>query len=273
MCVTPPIYNMGKVSVSISLNGKDFIRTPIVFTFTAAPNISSINPTMIKEMEESIITVHGRNFIDVNTIVCRFGTKIAKGIWLSNSEIQCRSPKMSPGNTKFDISLNSKDYTSAHFSINVIENFHISSVLPSRGSIHGGTKIFLRGNGFTNTGNLYCVFNLPTNDIRVGAFFVSSKEVSCVTPSIKMTDASSLVAISISLDKLVSNKVNFVYENHLIVDEILPVAGTTAGGTDVRIFGQGFPESNFLMCSFGNGTFVEAQYVNSNEIVCTSPVT
>ena len=145
MCVTPPIYNMVKVSVYISLNGKDFIRTPIVFTFTAAPNISSINPTMIKEMEESIITVYGSNFIDVNTIVCRFGTKIAKGIWLSNSEIQCRSPKMSPGNTKFDISLNSKDYTSAHFSINVIENFHINSVLPSRGSIHGGTKIFLQG--------------------------------------------------------------------------------------------------------------------------------
>ena len=36
MCVTPTKDYMGKVSVYVSLNGKDFIRTPIVFTFTGS---------------------------------------------------------------------------------------------------------------------------------------------------------------------------------------------------------------------------------------------
>ena len=95
--------------------------------------------------------------------------------------------------------------------------------------------------------------------------------MSCISISIGIfTDASSLVAISISLSKLGSRSAHFVYESHLIVDEILPVAGTTAGGTDANFWTR-LPRIKLPGVFFGNGTFVEAQYVNSNEIVCTSP--
>ena len=156
--------------------------------------------------------------------------------------------------------MNSKDYTSAHFSINVIENFHISSVLPSRGSTHGGTK-YLRGNGFTNTGNLYCVFNLPTNDVRVGAFFYRAKKCRYNT-YIKMTVHLLLLQYPFHWTNL-RQTVNFVYESHLIVDEILPVAGTTAGGTDVQFLDKA-SQNQASWCVL-LALHLSKKYVNSNE--------
>ena len=240
-CVTP-VRAVGKTKVLISLNGKDFIETSKVFAFTYPPMIEKISPISLPEMKETLLTVYGNGFIDVPTIVCRFGTKVTKGVWVSASKIECHSPKMLPGKAHFEISLNSEDFTNSETSLTFVEKFHVEQVKPSRGLFYGGTEVTLNGNGFTNSSELRCLFDISRNIFSVKAVFVAKTEVTCVTPRVAANNAGSNALISIQLNTLtVSNSVNFVYDDPIIVNEILPTAGGRNGGTVVRLLGKGLP--------------------------------
>jgi hypothetical protein len=106
----------------------------------------------------------------------------------------------------------------------------------------------------------------------VDATFVSSTEVTCITPPMPEMEVAVHVATN-GIDFGTVGTARFSFRSTLTVAAILPVSGVQEGGTTVTAFGSNFRNSPDLACRFGFGKkkVVAARWVSSEEITCISP--
>ncbi|CAN0584935.1 unnamed protein product, partial [Ectocarpus sp. 12 AP-2014] len=139
-------------------------------------------------------------------------------------------------------------------------------MLPSSGSVQGGTIVSFRGDGFVFSSGLRARFG----DTVVPVTFVSQGELECTCPPSFAGDATVLVS---DHDQALSsvNKLIFTYKGKPVIEGLKPSRGSVAGGEKVSVRGRHFANSTALACMFGEAGVVSARFESDTVIVCDTP--
>eukprot|EP01104_Vermistella_antarctica_P021228 TRINITY_DN944_c0_g1_i1.p1 TRINITY_DN944_c0_g1~~TRINITY_DN944_c0_g1_i1.p1 ORF type:complete len:806 (+),score=134.52 TRINITY_DN944_c0_g1_i1:321-2738(+) len=145
----------------------------------------------------------------------------------------------------------------------------VTFIFPNAGLVELPTPIDVYGTNFVNTGRLSCVFgNIPSS-----ASFITSTHLNCTSPTV-LTPGTVNFSITEDGERVSPTQgTNFTYYPVPIVTGVTPPEGPLTGGTSVVVTGDGFFESRFLYCRFGNLNPTLASYVSSTTVTCSSPAT
>ena len=212
------------------------------------------------------VLVTGTNFVDAENIRCVFGASTVPGRWITAALVACVSaPGEKSKSVPFDISVNGVPSNSSSFFFNYEENPTVRAMLPSLGSVQGGTSVSFRGEGFVFSSGLWARFG----NIGVPVAFVGPEELRCTCPPSFAGETSVLVG---NYDKTFSSdELIFVYMGTPAVDSLHPSRGSITGGLKVRVRGRSFVNSTNLACMFGEAGVVTATFVSPTEIDCEVP--
>ena len=89
-CVSP-MYQIGTISVEVTTNGVDYSEDMVQYRYYASPAISHIVPSSGPTEGGTVVSVYGRNFIDSDSLYCRFGNdSTVAGRWVSSDRVECQ---------------------------------------------------------------------------------------------------------------------------------------------------------------------------------------
>ncbi|UJR08495.1 hypothetical protein I4U23_012761 [Adineta vaga] len=180
ICIVPSSKRISASQVIVSvIDNENSVNAASLFTYNATdtPIISSIVPTFTTMISE-LLNITGTGF--GNSIDSVFvGTKSAKILSSSNTNIQIRLPELPPG--LYPISMNTSKGPAR--SINPIEyRFYIEKIFPQIGSLYGGNDVYIYGNGFNNSTNIQ--FRTENNRLSpCNIISILSNKIHCQTTS------------------------------------------------------------------------------------------
>lgn len=212
------------------------------------------------------VLVTGTNFVDAENVRCVFGASTVPGRWISAASVACVSaPVENNKSVPFDIFVNGVPSISSSFFFNYEEHPTVSAMLPSMGSVQGGTVVSFRGKGFVFSSGLWARFG----NIGVPVAFVGPEELRCTCPPSFAGETNVLVG---NYDKTFnSDELKFIYTDAPAVDGLHPFRGSITGGLKVRVRGRSFVNSTNLACMFGEAGVVKGTFVSPMEIDCEAP--
>ena len=259
-CVTPSASLPSVSSISVSVNGVDFIDTALPFSYSddKLPSVQSLSPLFGPDSGGSqlIVTIQtgiaeGANLtlpVERSLFRCEIGSYQVPAVVLPNLQglghgVQrwlCITPGSPPGRALVRVTMNGQQYGSS-FSFEFFPTESIALVVSSQGlgrrSVTAGSVVSVVGQGFrvisstnlSNASTLSCRFK----DMVVPATFVNSTMVQCTVP------AGLYGAISVSV---ANNGQDFTPSTSLIhvMDpsvfwSMAPKIGPTPGGYNVAI--------------------------------------
>lgn len=145
----------------------------------------------------------------------------------------------------------------------------LTSIIPPRGPVYGGTPITAIGSNFTkSSSSAVCRFGSVTSPAK----WVSSTTISCTSPA---ANSAGNVGLAVS-DNAVqfTGTANFTYEDPLTYISVSPTNGTVLGGTIVTIAAISFVNSSLSMwCQFIGtpNAIVLATFLTSSSVSCRTP--
>ena len=154
-------------------------------------------------------------------------------------------------------------------SFEFVEEVTIRSIFPRRGSTVGGTVVTVEGTNFRPTWRLSCDFG----GVASPAAYINSTTARCRAPalpagSVQLRVTNNGVDFT---DSLVSSDGDFTsFDEDLVVERLQPDYGDVAGGTNVTVYGSGFP-TDFLFCRFGALISAPGIPMTDGQAICTSP--
>lgn len=233
-----------------------------------ATSILSIIPNRGPYGGGTTVVVVGTNFVDTEDLQCVFGALSVAARWVSPAMAVCASaPGEDIATVPFELTTNGVASMSAPVFFSYQEYPTVSTLVPSFGSIQGGTLISLRGKGFVFSSEIRARFG----NTSVSVAFVSAQELRCIAPSSFKGEVKVSIGDHSKTFKS-DGELFFVHAEAPIVDSLYPSRGSVTGGLKVRVQGHGFANSSYLACMFGNSGVVTATFVSSNEVECESPV-
>ncbi|EED88737.1 predicted protein [Thalassiosira pseudonana CCMP1335] len=270
VCISPPATEAGPVRVGLSVDGKDFAMSRHTFDYYLPANFVSINPTSGPE-SGSFVKIHGENIVNSNRISCYFDDTQVPGRWLSAEQLVCETPRSKPGVYELSVSLNGVEKSLQSFMFTIDKEVDVIAVNPPIG-VQSGTNVIVIGKSFIRSANLTCLFG----DIETSqAFYISSNEIACQSPSLddniqSPIDAS--VRVSLNGQDYSSAAADFRISPTASVDSIIPNKGPVDGGTQVVVKGSNFFSNDFSapLCRFGNVS-VPALALTTRDLTCVSP--
>ena len=215
-CTSPPATNsLGSsiVNFEVSPNGRDFSTSNGQFNYYKNAEISSIAPIHVPEHGGSSIQVNGVNFLNLETLVCKFESNINKnvsevfvdGIYISDSSMRCKIPKMMPQDGMRLFVGNSPSELSPTFATLVVEPaLSLSKIVPEFGPSSGSSIMTLHGTNFVPSGKMSCRFG----EEIVPAHYVSGDSIQCVVPGKGLSAA---VVVSVSRNSVDYSDSTMVY--------------------------------------------------------------
>ena len=116
MCALPQQADTGTLQFALSLNGIDFVATPLEFTRYARPTVSMVTPAAGAIVQESRLVLHGSGFGGGTSYTCRFdGAAVAANL-LDDERVSCVAPvKAAPTSLTVELSLNGVHFTTNGF--------------------------------------------------------------------------------------------------------------------------------------------------------------
>lgn len=211
------------------------------------------------------VLVIGAMFVDSDRLACRFGESQVPGRWLSPVTLSCTSPP-GKGNTTVVVDVISNGVASV--SRPVFFRYQATptatELRPSFGWVQGGTLVSIHGDNFEFSGSLTARFGRTS----VPVTFVSPTELRTTSPSY----FSGSVDVSVgNREGLFFGGLDFVYSEAPSIVLLYPSSGSTAGGFEVKVRGQGFVNSGTLACRFGYTSVVPAVFISDEEMKCIAP--
>lgn len=213
------------------------------------------------------VLVAGTNFVDTEDIKCVFGASTVPGRWLSPALVACISaPGKTYGRVPFDVTIGGSASSSSSLFFIYEQHPTVNAVLPSLGSVQGGTVVTFRGDGFVFSSGLRAQFG----HIGVPVTFVSPGELRCTCPPSLAGDVIVLVG---NHDRTFRNngELVFSYTDAPRIDGLHPSRGSITGGVKMTVRGQNFVNSTHLACLFGEAGIVTATFVSHAEVDCEVP--
>ena len=263
-CVSPP-SPPANVSLSVTFNGEEFVAAPRRFVFEQHISVLALAPLFGPTTGNTPVVVLGQ-FTPSSSYMCRFGATAVEGAFVSATELACVSPAGEEGPARVEVSANGVDWTGGADGA-IRFSFHppliLTGVLPSTGSVAGGTRVQLFGANLVPDAPLFCRFG----DAVVDGSVIDAAVAECVAPP---RVADTLVRVEISHDNAqFSNEASYLYQD-VSIAAFYPAGGPISGGTDVNVRGSGFLPLVTLRCRFGE-TVVAATWVSSEELWCVAP--
>ena len=259
-CITPA-RSIGAAGIIVTtLYGKSGTFSP--FTYITPPVISSISPSSGSTFKETNVTIRGTNFTGATSVT--FDGIAATSISVVNSTtITCITPARAAG--AVDIIVTTGGGPSGAFSsFTYITPPSITDISPSSGSTLGGTTVTITGTNFTGATSV-TFGGLVATAINV----VNSTTITCITRD--RTAGTGAVGIVVTTGGGPSDAFSsFNYITPPVISSILPLTGSTSGGTSVTITGTSFTEATLV--SFSGLPATSLNVVNSTTITCITPI-
>jgi hypothetical protein len=213
------------------------------------------------------VTVSGNpSFGTITSFTVTFGGVTASCVKFSTS-LDCTAPAGTAGNAVVSITINGVVYgaTGSYLYQDILG---VSST-PLLGPSIGGTTVTVTNTntGFINAGanNLVCAFN----GANVNAVFVSTSQITCISPAGTSGTSASFQVSNNGLDFFPTTAEQFLY-NDVVITSINPNSGSTLGGTTVTATGTGFLMGYTPKCMFGTST-VSATVTSTTTATCVAP--
>jgi len=256
-CITPA-HNAGAVGIIVITDGGPSGEFSS-FTYITPPNITGISPSTGSTAGGTSVTITGTSFTGETSVT--FDGLAATTINVVNSTtITCVTPAHNAG--AVGIIVTSEGIPSSEFSsFTYITPPNITGILPSSGSILGGTNVTITGTNFTGATSV-TFDGLAATTINV----VNSTTITCITPAHNTGDVGIIVTTGGGPSSEFSS---FTYITPPNITSISPLTGSTAGGTSVTITGTNFTGATLV--TFGGVAATSLSIVDSTTITCITP--
>ena len=203
--------------------------------------------------------------------VCLYGKDSVVGLLASSNVVTCLSPAGGVSGSVVDVRLSvDKEFARGTQQFEVYADPRVAGLVPSRGTVRGGTIVSVVGSGFSSE-QLQCRFG-STQVTGSGARVLSSSLVVCRAPPGNVGES---VAVDISMNGGVDFSASdslFHYGRGATVDSLRPsqaLAGVS--GQTITVLGRHFEQTRELSCKMGLFTFA-AVYMSSTVVACNLPV-
>ncbi|CAF0756351.1 unnamed protein product [Brachionus calyciflorus] len=252
------------VNLTVFSNGvQNLCKGQCVYDFktSLAPVINSVSPLSVNDAAE--ITIVGQNFvIDSSLINVIIGKQDCQVSTASSTEIKCNLDGLDLGPQ--NINLNIKTLGDAsETSIRITGNANVTSITPTSGSINGGTKVTIIGNGFSNSS----IVSIGGSVCQRLSFSIN--EMQCLTSS-HAAENSILLNIRDGSVTFPNTNVFYSYSDSMtpIISTISPTSEITTN-TELTIRGTGFSTDNTNNSVTIGGSICEVTSSTETEIKCT----
>ncbi|CAG2205079.1 unnamed protein product [Mytilus edulis] len=184
-----PAATAGSVDVVVTLDGHTQ-TSPTQFTYdsSSTPTITSVSPTSIGAAGGATLTIDGTNFGTSGTL--KIGTTTVATDTFTNTQVTATLPSLAPG--IYDVLLLKGSGGAAVDSSGNIPKIEyklvIKNIFPTEGSLHGGTRLTLTGQGFST--------NMSLTEVKVGDYgcdieSATTTQIVCLIP-----DTSAVIKIN-----------------------------------------------------------------------------
>lgn len=297
MLSTASHVGMGKprlergMPLRVTMNGVDFSprNTSEAFFYDDDVEVLGLVPDRGPATGGVRILVRGSGFRADERLACRFGLQTVEAEYLQSDTIECLAPAQARLSVvPVSVTLNGQDFYTgrqeysldAHanggFLIGPLFTFtnraSVIALQPNQGPTRGGTIVRVLGLNFVRTSMVLCRFGTV---VTSEALFVSTQELTCVSPAVPVETGSVYVEVygagtpnassanKPAFEHLIDpgddptlwtfSKIEFTFMQDVEVLTVFPSSGPSAGGSRVSLAGSGFQDLPTLGCRFGSG--------------------
>ena len=254
-CMSPPAQVPssagpdGGVELHLSFNGYDYESTNMRFRYVKALTLRHISPAEGPERGGTFVKIFGQNFDSSGELFCDFEGAVAAALWISSTEVHCKTPKHQPGVVQIALFSDVLPVISASkASFTYLAEPMIDSLVPSSGADRGGNVVSLFGTNFFVSSRLLCKFG----DVTALASFVSPTELRCMAPP----QAARVVALQVSVNGQDFSAVgpaakSYRYYPAAVVNDVYPTTIPVGlDSTSIYLRGEGFDAARTYKCRF-----------------------
>lgn len=272
-----PANGSGQVEVTVLSGGKlPAWHTRAFFTFEQPIVLLSIDPTSGRYGASTTVTVTGQGFQPSSSLKCRFGGLEESATFLNSTHVRCIAP--SQGIEDVPVSIVQGD--SASFNVLRFlyrEEILIPPLVPSEGSLYGGTLVSIKTNISSTMTELQCTFTSREAFHTSSAAEADGANVLCETPP---SPGLTVGTVWLSLTKggiTVAEGAEFTFVKPPVVRTIHPRTSYIQNGERLFVLGENFASSNELACKFVStinnaSVTVSARFISRVKISCITPV-
>lgn len=273
-CITPRLFpGEYQVRMMVSADGNGVDDDIDAGTFFVYPQVSieKIDPVGGPVQGGTNITVVGGPFQSSFDLTCKFGDSVTSAIYHNSSKISCLSPRpMSTvriGPTNFSVSANGVDFSEPHSF-----TYYISPIIrelgPSQGVADESTVVIIRGANFNalSPSSVLCEFGTLMSEGAV----LSVDKLRCEAPALPEGKVQVRISLNSGVDWSSPFKDGFAYKEPGSIFSLSPSSGPWTGGTEVRVLGDHFVQSDTLCCRVGDSV-AQTIWISENEVYCVTP--
>eukprot|EP00961_Rhodomonas_salina_P296219 3936153-Rhodomonas_salina.1 len=259
-CVSPP-QRAGNMTLELSSNMLDFSTSGVAFEFLDSSMLQSCEPSTGTVAGSVSVTIRGLAFPQQGTMLCRFGRASVTASMLNSTHAVCVSPEHIPGRVQLtlanDDGLESENFVYFDF----VQVPEISRLIPSSGSLLGGTALTVVGLYFQEE-SPYCRFS----GHAIRGEVISSTVMRCISPEWPIEAD---VSVEVSVNGIEFNPgLLFTFTQPAIVAEVYPRTVHVTGGETLTVYGKNFlPSSAFV--GIGDEIF-QSVFLTSSMLTCTT---
>jgi hypothetical protein len=260
---SPIIFSTGDFELSVSQDTQNYGTGPRMI-FINMPVVTTVMPTSGPSAGKTVVSILGYNLPSVGKLTCKFGNVGVPAFFETNGFLYCSTPALNPGNQTFSIVVSDQIVVPSSVRLyQFLPSISIAAVVPSVGTIAGGSTVTISGSGMIKADGFFCDFAGQATAVE----WISDKLVSCLVPEQRAGNVA-LTLVSNNLQR--SNSLTFSFLNSPSVRVLLPSIGIRHGGTVVTVLGGPFVATPQLVCRFSD-VVVAASKLSDESIVCKSP--
>ena len=272
-CMTPR-GTPGNVTVEVTNTNMLRSGSAVLFRFVAVQGLSTLTPSAGPVRGGTVLTVSGGALKSTTDLMCVFGNDLSRSTLMMQTTESgtCITPMGTAG--PVDVLL-----WGAQGSIDVagglrfeyVQDAQILGAVPSAGSTQGGKGVSVLGKHFHPTLTIGCMFGTLAPSSST-AEFRSSSMVVCLSPAHPAGTVNLGLATAVrGHQEYVGHAVyRFVAPPH--VEQLEPSEGSMSeGGTMVTVHGDGFLDSEGLLCGYGE-TSKDSAHMGSARWISTQSV-
>ena len=104
------VHAAGSVGVQLSMNGQQYARSGVSYTYQAAAWVRYLSPRSALSEGGTPLTVHGGGFSSASeslgVLTCRIGGAVRRAVWASVSALVCNATRGAAGESRVEVSNN-----------------------------------------------------------------------------------------------------------------------------------------------------------------------
>ena len=272
-----PANETGQVQVNVlSGGGLPAWHVGALFTFNQPFVLLSLHPEKGRSGDNTAVTITGSGFQPSANLLCRFGELEASATYINSTHIRCLAPPGGRGDVRVSISVHGEHVPLMTSSFFYETEARIAPLVPSAGSVYGGTLLNIRVGITSTTADLRCTFSSENAVSTSSEAEADGDSIQCRTPpSPGLTVGVAWMSLTQGGTEIAGAIFRFL--NPPVVHSVHPQHSYKHGGDMVVISGDNFVPSEELACKFSSllshrAALAPAQFVSNTKMSCVTPV-